>query len=120
MDTAERGFSFAQDGPLDMRMGPSAVASAEEIVNSWSETDLGRIFREYGEERAWRRIASKIVEVICLKVASASSPMTLFCTYCVDGMLLKEPLCPVHCRNPTIKSISSRRGNRSRLGPHYS
>lgn len=60
---AERGFSFAQDGPLDMRMGPSAGSSAEEIVNTWSEADLGRIFREYGEERAWRRIAQKIVEV---------------------------------------------------------
>ncbi|BDA47390.1 Ribosomal RNA small subunit methyltransferase H [Coccomyxa sp. Obi] len=63
VDTAERGFSFAKDGPLDMRMGPSALASAEEIVNSWSEAALGRIFREYGEERAWRRLASKIVEV---------------------------------------------------------
>ena len=63
VDNAERGFSFVQDGPLDMRMGPSAVSSAEDIINSWSEADLGRIFREYGEERAWRHIAHKIVEV---------------------------------------------------------
>ena len=46
-------------------MSPSAVSSAEDIVNSWSEADLGRIFREYGEERAWRHIARKIVEVTC-------------------------------------------------------
>ena len=63
VDTAERGFSFAQDGQLDMRMGPSAAHSAEEIINTWSEADLGRIFREYGEERAWRKLAGKIVEV---------------------------------------------------------
>jgi hypothetical protein len=63
IDTASRGFSFAQDGPLDMRMGPSAQRSAEDIVNTWPEVDLGRIFREWGEERAWRRIAAKIVAV---------------------------------------------------------
>lgn len=90
VDTAERGFSFAQDGPLDMRMGPSAVASAEEIVNSWSEAELGRIFREYGEERAWRRIASKIVEVMYLESASATSltDILTFCVCCMHGMLL--------------------------------
>ena len=64
IDTASRGFSFAQDGPLDMRMGPSVQRSAEEIVNTWSEHELGRIIREWGEERAWRRLASKIVQVM--------------------------------------------------------
>jgi 16S rRNA (cytosine1402-N4)-methyltransferase len=63
VDAADRGFSFAQDGPLDMRMGPHAGHSAEEIVNTWSEADLGRILREYGEERAWRRMAQRLVEV---------------------------------------------------------
>ena len=63
MDTAERGFSFLRDGPLDMRLGPSAPHSAAEIVNNWSEDELGRIFREYGEERYWRHIAQRIVEV---------------------------------------------------------
>ena len=64
IDTASRGFSFAQDGPLDMRMGPSVLHSAEDIVNTWSEHELGRIFREWGEERAWRRLAGKIVQVM--------------------------------------------------------
>ena len=63
VDTAERGFSFLRDGPLDMRLGPSAPHSAAEIVNNWSEEELGRIFREYGEERYWRHIAQRIVEV---------------------------------------------------------
>ena len=67
IDTASRGFSFARDGPLDMRMGPAAQHSAEDIVNTWPEAELGRIFREWGEDRAWRRLASKIVEVSILQ-----------------------------------------------------
>ena len=57
-----RGFSFNQEGPLDMRMGPSCEFTAEEIINSWSEQDLGEIFREYGEEPRWRQAASAIVK----------------------------------------------------------
>ena len=59
VDQAERGFSFSKTAPLDMRMGPDAAASAEQIVNTWSETELGQIFREYGEERHWKGIASR-------------------------------------------------------------
>jgi 16S rRNA (cytosine1402-N4)-methyltransferase len=47
---AERGFSYHHDGPLDMRMGPDALLTADEIVNRWDETRLARILREYGEE----------------------------------------------------------------------
>ncbi len=42
-----------------MRMGPSAVASAEQILNTWSEAELGQIFRDYGEERHWKGIAGR-------------------------------------------------------------
>lgn len=42
-----------------MRMGPSAAASAEQILNTWSEAELGQIFRDYGEERHWRGIAGR-------------------------------------------------------------
>ena len=59
VDQADRGFSFSKAAPLDMRMGPSAPASAEHIVNTWSESELGQIFREYGEERHWKGIASR-------------------------------------------------------------
>jgi 16S rRNA (cytosine1402-N4)-methyltransferase len=62
LDQAERGFSFLRDGPIDMRMGPSVKLSAEEVVNTWSEAQLGRIIREYGEEKAWRQVARRIVE----------------------------------------------------------
>lgn len=59
LDEAERGFSFRRDGPLDMRMGVAGRTAAE-IVNSYSEGDLERILREYGEERDARRIARAI------------------------------------------------------------
>ena len=62
MDTAERGFSFMRDGPLDMRMGVSSLTSAEQILNSWPEAELARVFREYGEERHWRAYASRVVD----------------------------------------------------------
>lgn len=61
LDQPEKGFSFSKEGPLDMRMDPTASLTAREIVNEWSEEDLGNIFREYGEERNWRRIAKAIV-----------------------------------------------------------
>ena len=61
MDTAERGFSINRDGPLDMRMGPSISRSADQIVNTWPEAELVRIFKEFGEERHARKFAARIV-----------------------------------------------------------
>jgi len=60
-DLPEKGFSFMRNGPLDMRMDPSKPLTAAEIVNTWSEEDLGRIFRDYGEEKRWRAAARYIV-----------------------------------------------------------
>ena len=61
LDNPERGFSYRSDAPLDMRMDQNAALSAREIVNTWSEQELARILREYGEERMASRIASNIV-----------------------------------------------------------
>jgi len=61
LDLPERGFSFRHEGPLDMRMD-KAGASAADVVNSASESELGRIVRDLGEERYWRRVARAIVE----------------------------------------------------------
>lgn len=63
LDDAERGFSYMNDAPLDMRMDRSAAVTAYDVVNYWSEFDLKRILRDYGEERCAGRIASKIVRV---------------------------------------------------------
>ncbi len=62
VDRPERGFSFLADGPLDMRMDPSAPRSAADIVNEASETELADILWQYGEERASRAIARRIVQ----------------------------------------------------------
>src|SRR5918912_305122 len=61
IDRPERGFSYAVDAPLDMRMDPSADESARDLVNEASERDLTRIFRQYGEERYAKQIARAIV-----------------------------------------------------------
>ena len=55
-----RGFSFQEDGPLDMRMGDDQELTAAEIVNTWPESELARIIYEYGEERYARRVARAI------------------------------------------------------------
>lgn len=58
---AERGFSFMEDGPLDMRMNPEEGLTAADLVNTWSEAELRELFRNLGEERFSGRIASAIV-----------------------------------------------------------
>lgn len=58
----ERGFSFSKDAPLDMRFNQDSNFTAFDVVNSYSEADLVRIFSEYGEERFSKRIAKKIIE----------------------------------------------------------
>ncbi|MBL8103626.1 MAG: 16S rRNA (cytosine(1402)-N(4))-methyltransferase RsmH [Anaerolineales bacterium] len=60
-DNAERGFSFMQDGPLDMRFGPQAAMSAEDIINTFDEQELADIIFRYGEDRDSRKIAKAIV-----------------------------------------------------------
>ena len=62
LDEADRGFSFQQDGPLDMRMDLQQQLTAAGVVNSWSETELARIFWEYGDEPQARRFARAIVQ----------------------------------------------------------
>jgi 16S rRNA (cytosine1402-N4)-methyltransferase len=61
LDRPERGFSYASDAPLDMRMDPSAEHSARDLVNGASERELTDIFRGYGEERYAKQIARAIV-----------------------------------------------------------
>ncbi len=61
VDRHERGFSYAADAPLDMRMDPSDEPSAADIVGTWGERELADVFRRYGEERYARQIARGIV-----------------------------------------------------------
>jgi 16S rRNA (cytosine1402-N4)-methyltransferase len=61
VDTYERGFSYAYDAPLDMRMDPDQELTAREIVNDWDERRLARLLREYGEERYSHQIARAVL-----------------------------------------------------------
>ncbi len=62
LDDAERGFSFLNDGPLDMRMDPSRGVSAAHWIASASEEEIARVFKEYGEERFAKRMARAVVQ----------------------------------------------------------
>lgn len=62
LDRAERGFSYAQNAPLDMRMDQSRGMTAQEVLNSYSRNDLIRVIREYGEEKFAARIVDNIIE----------------------------------------------------------
>ncbi|BDI22396.1 16S rRNA (cytosine(1402)-N(4))-methyltransferase RsmH [Herbiconiux sp. L3-i23] len=62
LDRAERGFAYSKDAPLDMRMDTTTGVTAAEIIATWDESELRRIFHEYGEERLAPRFARKLVE----------------------------------------------------------
>lgn len=70
IDTPERGFSFQQDGPLDMRMGPDVAHTAQHVVNTYAQAALTHIFKVYGEERN----AGRITRAIC--IAREEEPIT--------------------------------------------
>src|SRR4029077_5827245 len=63
LENAERGFSVMRSGPLDMRMDPRREVTAAMVVNTYTEEELTRIFRDLGEEPAARRIASQLVKL---------------------------------------------------------
>ncbi len=70
LDEPERGFSYAHDAPLDMRMDPEGARTAAEVLNTYDERELVRVLRQYGEERFAPRIARAVVR------ARATSPLT--------------------------------------------
>lgn len=70
IDDVERGFAYATDAPLDMRMGSAAELTAATIVNTWPADEIARVLRSYGDERNARRIAERIV------AARAEEPFT--------------------------------------------
>lgn len=84
-DTAERGFSFRYDAPLDMRMNKKATTTAADIVNTSSEDELERIFRLYGEVEGSRRMA----RMICAARESAPITTTTALDKAIEGMVPK-------------------------------
>ena len=86
LDVRERGFSYHDDAPLDMRMDRSQSLGARDIVNSWSEDELNRILRDYGEEK-WAR---QIARVICDRRKVAPIETTSQLVDLVDAAIPKK------------------------------
>lgn len=86
LDTPERGFSLQADGPLDMRMSPETPMSAAGLVNTASEEELTRIFRDLGDEPSARRVAARIVREREVKIFTS----TLQLADCIAGVLPKK------------------------------
>ena len=75
LDEVDRGFSYSQDAPLDMRMDASSGVTAARIIAEYSESELKRIFYEYGEEKLAPRYASKIVQRRAIEPITRSSQL---------------------------------------------
>ena len=86
LDARARGFSYHDDAPLDMRMDQSQPLTAREIVNTWSEDELTRVFRDYGEEK-WAR---QIARVICDRRKAAPIERTSQLVSIVDAAIPKK------------------------------
>ncbi|MCP3688479.1 MAG: 16S rRNA (cytosine(1402)-N(4))-methyltransferase RsmH [Gammaproteobacteria bacterium] len=90
IDDATRGFSFQQNGPLDMRMNPQQGESAAEWLNSAGEKDIAKVLWELGEERFSRRIARKIVEVREQKYIDDTATLATLVAACVPKRGIKK------------------------------
>ena len=101
LDQAGRGFSFAKDGPLDMRMGQDGVSAAD-IVNTAAEGQLADILYQFGEERASRRLARAIVN----KRKEAPFERTLELTAMIEGVMPRPKPGQVH---PATRSFQALR-----------
>ena len=86
LDVRERGFSYHDDAPLDMRMDRDQEMSARDIVNTWSEDELTRILRDYGEEK-WAR---QIARVICDRRRAAPIERTSELVEIIDAAIPKK------------------------------
>lgn len=86
LDTAERGFSYHADAPLDMRMDQDQALTAREIVNTWPKAEIARILREYAEEKWAARIAEIIVEHRERKPLETTADLVA----CVDAAIPKK------------------------------
>jgi 16S rRNA (cytosine1402-N4)-methyltransferase len=75
LDRVDRGFSYSKDAPLDMRMDPSQELTAENVITTYSEAELCRIFREYGEEKLAARYAHEIITARSQKPITSSGQL---------------------------------------------
>ena len=97
-DTAERGFSFMKDGPLDMRFDPSNPLSAADIINTWDERSLADVIYQYGEERRSRHIAAAIVKARPLETTAQLAEV-------VEKVLGRPPGSHLHPATRTFQAL---------------
>lgn len=90
LDEAERGFSYMNDAPLDMRMDNTSSLTAWTVVNEWDETELMHILRDFGEERYARRIASGIVRERAKKPIETTSELVAIIRGAMPAAALRE------------------------------
>ena len=76
LDTAERGFSYREDAPLDMRMDTRQKMTARDIVNDYTEADLYRVIRDYGEDKFAKNIAKHIVQARAVKPVETTADLS--------------------------------------------
>ena len=76
LDTAERGFSYREDAPLDMRMDTRQKMTARDIVNDYAEADLYRVIRDYGEDKFAKNIAKHIVQARAVKPVETTAELS--------------------------------------------
>ncbi len=99
LDDASRGFSFQQNGPLDMRMNPASGQSAADWLARADEAEIARVLWEYGEERHSRRIARKIVERRAAAPIEDTATLAALISACVPR--------PKNRRNPATRSFQA-------------
>ena len=90
LDDAQRGFSYMQDAPMDMRMDKASALSASEVVNSWPEEELTRILFEYGEEKFSRRIAAAIAAARAVKPVETTFELVDIIRGAIPASALRE------------------------------
>lgn len=76
LDTAERGFTYREDAPLDMRMDTRQKMTARDIVNDYTEADLYRVIRDYGEDKFAKNIAKHIVQARAMKPVETTAELS--------------------------------------------
>ena len=94
LDQAERGFTYQQDGPLDMRMNQTAGPTAADLVNTLDETELVRILRDYGEERYAARISRAIVQRRQVQPFTTTADLAAVVKAAMPGQGRQEPQHP--------------------------
>ena len=97
-DTPDRGFSFLQDGPLDMRFDPHNPLRAEDLVNTWDERSLAQILFDYGEERRSRQVAKAICQARPLQTTRQLAEL-------VEKVLGRSPGSKLHPATRTFQAL---------------